>query len=161
MQELLDRIRLKSTILKRYDFTLKALGRCKGGRYSLEQKLTKKGVAMSDFTIEFLKAKLIKKLLPSHPPPNKKKCWSPARPYFFGPTATEQLWLWWGKWSLRSLSKDDFERRTSNGSGAIFLFNMRWFYPIFIAKCLCSYRDDMLGKLAKTIRQEDMKSTSC
>ena len=72
MQEPLDRIRLKSTILKRYDFTLKALGRCKGGRYSLEQKLTKKGVAMSDFTIEFLKAKLIKKLLPSHPPPNKK-----------------------------------------------------------------------------------------
>ena len=29
-------------------------------------------VAVSDFTIKFLKAKLIKKLLPSHPPPNKK-----------------------------------------------------------------------------------------
>ena len=31
------------------------------------------GVTLSDFTIKFLKAKLIKKLLPSHPPPNKKK----------------------------------------------------------------------------------------
>ena len=43
------------------------------------------GVAVSDFTIKFLKAKLIKKLLPSHPPPNKKKMLKSGRTIFFWP----------------------------------------------------------------------------
>ena len=52
-QELLDRIRLKSKILKMYDFTLKALG-----RYSLEQKLTKNGRGPVWFHNRILESKI-------------------------------------------------------------------------------------------------------
>ena len=43
-----------------------------------------------------------------------------------------------------NLSSDALERRTPTGSELFFSFNMPWHYQICIAKCLYSYKDDLI-----------------